>query len=73
MIGHPDEAAREANKGLGLKFRAMLDQEMFTTSRTLWGVSHREGALPPDDSALVYNGLGARLVESKYSECATRA
>jgi hypothetical protein len=41
MIGHPDEAAREANKGLALKFRAMLDQEMFTTSPTLWGVSHR--------------------------------
>jgi hypothetical protein len=39
MTGHPDEAARKANKELASKFRAMLDEEMFATSQTLWGSS----------------------------------
>jgi hypothetical protein len=38
MAGHPDEAARTANRELALKFRAMLE-ERFTTSQTLWGSS----------------------------------
>jgi hypothetical protein len=40
MTGHPDEAARNANRALALKFRAMLD-EKFATSPTLWGSSKR--------------------------------
>jgi hypothetical protein len=37
MTGHPDESARKANRELALKFRAMLEEEMFATSQTLWG------------------------------------
>ena len=36
MIGHPNDAAQKANQVLAKKFTAMLDDEMFPNSSTLW-------------------------------------